>query len=176
MKRQIKKYSRPLKPWDKERIETEKKFLTDYGLRRKKEIWRAESILRNFKRMAREQAYKKDKESEAILLDRLNRMGLISIDSSLDDVLALTLEKVLERRLQTMIYRKGIASTLKQARQYIVHGHIAIDGARMRWPSHLVKADEESKISFYAGSAVKEDKIKKVVEAGKEPTPTAGTA
>lgn len=175
MKRQTRKYNRPLKPWDKERLEAEKKFSLDYGLRRKKEIWRAESVLRNFRRMARELEAKKDKENEAILLGRLSRMGLIEKTSTLDDVLALTLEKLLDRRLQTVVYKKGIANTLKQARQYIVHGHIAVDGSRVRWPSHIVKTDEESKVSFYQGSAVKEDKLKKVTEVGK-PAATAATS
>lgn len=149
MKRQKKKYERPLKLWDKTRIETEKKLLNDYGLRRKREIWRAESILRNYRRLARTLAAKKDKEMEKILLDKLFGMGLIEKNADLDDVLALTLENILDRRLQTLVFNKGLASTPKQARQFIVHGHIALDGRRMRWPSTLIKKGEEKNISFY---------------------------
>jgi len=152
MRIQKKKYERPLKPWDKTRIETEKKLSKEYGLRRKKEIWRAESILRNYRRLARTLAAKKDKEMEKTLLDKLFRMGLIEKNASLDDVLVLTVEKILDRRLQTLVLKKGLANTSKQARQFIVHGHIALDGRRVKWPSTLIKKGEEKKISFYGKS------------------------
>ncbi len=153
MKRQKKKYERPKKPWDKARIEEEKKLLEKYGLRRKREIWRAESILRNYRRIARELAAKRDKEKEKILIDKLFKMGILKKkDATLDDVLALTVEDILERRLQTLVHKKGLAKTLKQARQFIVHGHIALDGRRVRWPSMLVPLGHEDKISFYEKS------------------------
>jgi len=162
MRIQKKKYERPLKPWDKTRIETEKKLLKDYGLRRKKEIWRAESILRNYRRLARTLAAKKDKEMEKILLDKLFRMGLIEKSASLDDVLALTVEKILDRRLQTLVLKKGLTNTPKQARQFIVHGHIALDGRRVKWPSTLIKKGEEKKISFYGKNKLKSgEKVEK---------------
>ncbi|MEM5872477.1 MAG: 30S ribosomal protein S4 [Candidatus Aenigmatarchaeota archaeon] len=149
MKRQKKKYEKPLRIWDRERIEAEKKLLKEYGLRRKKEIWRMESILRKYRRIARNLAAKRDKEKEKILLDKLNKLGLLKPDASLDDVLALTVENLLERRLQTLVYRKGLANTIKQARQLIVHGHIALDGRRVRWPSMLIPLADENKIGFY---------------------------
>jgi small subunit ribosomal protein S4 len=155
MKRQKKKYEKPLRPWDKVGIETEKKLKQDYGLRRKKEIWRAESILRNYRRLARNLAAKRDKEKEKILLDKLVKIGLIKPDASLDNALALTIENILERRLQTLVFRRGLAHSAKQARQLIVHGHIALDGRRVRWPSVLVPLSEEGKISFYEKSKMK---------------------
>lgn len=155
MKRQKKKYERPLKLWDKIRIETEKKLLKDYGLRRKKEIWRVESILRNYRRLARTLAAKRDKEMEKILLDKLFRMGLIDKSANVDDVLALTVENILDRRLQTLVFKKGLANTPRQARQFIVHGHIALNGRRIKWPSTLIKKGEEKKISFYDKSKLR---------------------
>lgn len=156
MKRQKKKYEKPLRSWDKARIDAEKKLKQDFGLRRKKEIWRAESILRNYRRLARNlAAAKKDKEKEKILLDKLVKMGLIKPEASLDNVLALSVENILERRLQTLVFRKGLAHSAKQARQYIVHGHIALDGRRVRWPSILVPLSEEGKLSFYEKSKIK---------------------
>jgi small subunit ribosomal protein S4 len=155
MKRQKKKYERPKKPWDKARIEEEKKLLEKYGLRRKREIWRAESILRNYRRIARELAARRDKEREKILIDKLFKMGILKKkEATLDDVLALTVEDILERRLQTIVHKKGLAKTLKQARQFIVHGHIAVDGRRVRWPSMLVPVSEEDKIGFYEKSSL----------------------
>jgi len=155
MKRQKKKYEKPLRPWDKVGIETEKKLKKDYGLRRKKEIWRAESILRNYRRIARSLAAKRDKEREKILLEKLINLGLIKPESSLDNVLALNIENILERRLQTLVFRKGLAHSTKQARQYIIHGHISLDGRRVRWPSTLVPLSDEGKISFYERSKIR---------------------
>ena len=154
MKRQKKKFERPKRPWDKTRIEEEKKLIQNYGLRRKKEIWRAESILRNYRRLARDLAARRDKEKEKILLDKLFRTGLINKDSSLDDVLALTVETILDRRLQTLVFKKGLAQTIIQARQYIVHGHIAFDGRKVIWPSMLIPLGGENKISFHGKSKI----------------------
>ena len=155
MKRQKKKYDKPLRPWDRGRIEAEKKLKQDYGLRRKKEIWRAESILRNYRRLARNLSAKKDKEKEKILLDKLVKIGLINPNASIDNVLALNVESILGRRLQTLVFRKGLAHSINQARQFIIHGHIALDKKRVRWPSTLVPLSEEGKISFYEKSKIR---------------------
>ena len=157
MKRQKKKYEKPLRPWDRTRIEAEKKLKQNYGLRRKKEIWRAQSILRNYRRQARNLAAKKDKEKEKILIDKLVKIGLLNTGADLDDVLALNVENLLERRLQTLTFKKGIAKTPKQARQLIVHGHVTIDGKRVRWPGAIVPISEEGKISFYGKIGVKNE-------------------
>jgi len=161
MKKQKKKFEKPLRPWDKTRIEEERKIIQNYGLRRKREIWRSESILRNYRRIARSLAAKRDKEKEKILLDKLFKMGLISKDADLDDVLALTIEKLLDRRFQTLVFKKGLASTPKQARQFIVHGRVAVDGRRVKWPSMIISVSEENKISFYGKSKIKGVKIEK---------------
>lgn len=157
MRAQSKKYAKPLRPWDKTRIEAEKKLKQNYGLRRKKEIWRIESILRNYRRQARNLAAKRDKEKEKILIDKLIKIGMLNPNASLDNILGLTDENILERRLQTLVLKKGLAKTIRQSRQLIVHGHIAIDGKRVKWPGMLVLASEENKISFYG----KGEKIEK---------------
>ncbi len=146
MRRLRRKYEKPKRPWDKERIEEEKKLMKEYGLRRKKEIWRAEAILRKYRRMARDLIAKRDKEKEKILIQKLNRMGVLQANASLDDVLSLTVRDILERRLQTIVYRKGLANTIKQARQFIVHGHVRINGRKVIFPSYLVPKEEEDKI------------------------------
>jgi small subunit ribosomal protein S4 len=147
--RQHKKYETPRRPWDRARIEAEKKIKQNYGLRRKKEIWRAESILRNYRRLARELAASKDKEKEKILIDKLVKMGLLTPASDLDDVLALTVDKILERRLQTIAFKKGLAKTVKEARQLIVHGHIGVNDKRVRWPGMIVTLSDEGRIKYY---------------------------
>ncbi|HDD71593.1 MAG: 30S ribosomal protein S4 [Candidatus Aenigmatarchaeota archaeon] len=146
MRRLRRKYEKPKRPWDKERIEEEKKLMKEYGLRRKREIWRAEAILRKYRRMARDLIAKKDKEKEKILIQKLNRMGILPANATLDDVLSLTVRDILERRLQTIVYRKGLANTVKQARQFIVHGHVKIKGRKVIFPSYLVPKEEEDQI------------------------------
>ena len=158
LKKQIK---RPKRPWDKERIENEKKILKKYGLRRKREIWKAESILREYRRRARELAAKKDKEGEKILIEKLNRLGLLEKNAGLDDVLSLTLENILDRRLQTIVFKKGLANTPKQARQFIVHGHIAVEGKKDMFPSHIIEKNIENKINYYGTPPLKSKTTKK---------------
>lgn len=172
MKYQKKKFRRPLKPWSAVRIEHDAKLLLDYGLRRKHELLRAEAILRNFREHARQLGALKDKKQERVLLEKLHKLGLIEKSAILDDVLALTVENLLNRRLQTIIFKKGIAATSKQARQFIVHGHIALSGKRIRWPGMLVPQDEEKNISFYPKSKIKELQAFE----GKKVSEVAGTA
>jgi small subunit ribosomal protein S4 len=147
MKRQRKMYERPLRPWDKQRIEREKKLLKEYGLRRKKEIWRAEGLLRKFRRLARELIAKPDEQKEKELIGRLVKLGILNEGATLDDVLSLSVENFLDRRLQTVLYKKNFANTAKQARQMIVHGHVKIKDRKIVYPSYLVTKDEENFIS-----------------------------
>ncbi len=149
MRRLKPKYSRPKKRWDKARIEEEKKLMEKYGLRRKRELWRAQAILRNFRRRARDLLANPDENAKKTLIAKLYRLGLVEKDASLEDVLKLSVEDILERRLQTVVYRKGLANTIKQARQFIVHGHIAVNGRRMPFPSALVRREWEDKIGYY---------------------------
>jgi len=149
VKRQRKKYSRPRHPWDKQRMDAEDVLLRKYGLRRKKEIWKTAAILRGWRRQARRLLALSGKQAELEtrqLLDRLRKYGLVGENATLDDVLSLTVEDLLERRLQTVVYRKGLARTPRQARQLIIHGHVKIGEQRVRTPSYLVPVEEEGKI------------------------------
>ena len=146
MKRQRKKYETPVRPWDKERIEKEKDILKNFGLRNKKEIWRAEGVLRKYRRLARQLAAQRDKEKEKELVKKLAKFGLLPENANLDDVLSLNLEQLLDRRLQTVLFKKGWANTPKQARQFIVHGLVSIGGRKVIFPSYIVEKDEESKV------------------------------
>lgn len=151
MKRQRKKYEKPKKSWDRERIDKERELIKNFGLRRKREIWRTEALLRKYRRLARELAAKKDKEKEKALIDKLVRMGLLAENSGLDDVLSLTVENILERRLQTIVFKKGFVNTPRQARQFIVHGKVRIEGRKIFYPSYLVPVEEENKIEVKGG-------------------------
>ena len=92
------------------------------------------------------------KAKAQMVIKKLTKMGILPENATLDDILNLTVEDFLERRLQTLVYRQGLANTIKQARQMIVHGHIAIDGKRVTAPGYIVEKDEESKIGFYRNS------------------------
>lgn len=145
-KKQRRKHDTPKRPYDKARIERERKLMQEYGLRRKREIWRAESILRNFRRRARDLQASSDAKLEKELLQKLNKLGIRV--SSVDDVLGIKLENILSRRLQTVIHKKGIAHNPKHSRQLIVHGHIYIGDRKILWPSYLVTGDDEGNINI----------------------------
>jgi small subunit ribosomal protein S4 len=91
---------------------------------------------------------------EKQLLARLSRLGILPETAVLDNVLDLSLEDILERRLQTLILRKNMARSIYQARQLITHGHVAIGNRCVFSPSYLVLKDEEDKIAFSPTSAV----------------------
>ncbi len=159
LKNQLRK---PRRPWDKERIEQEKKILKSYGLRKKKEIWKTESILRAFRRRARNLAAKKNEMEEKKLLDRLQKLGVFEKKATLTDVLGLTAENLLERRLQTIVFRKGFANTLKHSRQLITHGHVLINDKKIIYPGFLVSKELENSIS----TKIIIQKGKEVLESG----------
>ncbi|QQG39821.1 MAG: 30S ribosomal protein S4 [Candidatus Aenigmatarchaeota archaeon] len=138
----------PLKAWDSKRIERENALLKEFGLRRKQELRRAESILRGLRRQARELGASKDERQQKQLLARVSRLNLMKESGGLDDVLGLSVNDVLSRRLQTIIHRKGIANTLKQSRQLITHGHVVVGNRRIVWPSFLVSKDLEEQIKI----------------------------
>jgi small subunit ribosomal protein S4 len=146
MKRVKKKYEKPVRKWDKARIEKEKELLKKFGLRRKKEIWRAEALLRKFRRLARKLIATPNKDEEKILIKKLSSLGILKEDSNVNDVLRLNIEDILKRRLQTIVVEKGLANSIKQARQFIVHGKVKIGERKIVYPSYLVKIDEEDKI------------------------------
>lgn len=158
MKRQRKKYLKPSHPWEKERMDAEDKMLRQFGLRRKEEIWRTQTLLRNFRSQARNLLAASGPQAELEsrqLLDRLRKLGLVGDMATLDDVLGLTIEKILERRLQTLVLKKGLAKTPRQARQLVLHGHITITNRKVCVPSYLVPVDEEPLIGYAEGSSFK---------------------
>ena len=148
-RKQRKKFSKPGHPWQKERIAEERELLKQYGLRRKYEIWKMDSMLKKFLNRAKiiigERTHQSELEKKQ-LLGRLYLLGLIKKDSRVEDVLNLTLKNILERRLQTLIFRKSIAKTALQARSFITHEHIAVGERKITTPSYLVSIDEEPKI------------------------------
>lgn len=150
-KRSRKQYSSPGHPYDKARIESELIIIGKYGLRNKREIYRARTKLGNYRAQARSLLALEQEEriaKEAILIQKLSKLGIVGEDTTTDDVLGLEIERILKRRLQTLVLEKGYAGTIHQARQLIAHRHIAVDGRIMTSPSYLVPISLESSIGY----------------------------
>lgn len=146
-----KKYERPKRLWDKSRIEEEGGYVSEYGLKNMKELWRAETVLRGIRREARKQLALHGANERRVqeLLNRVKRYFIRNNIVNLDDLLSLSVRDILERRLQTIVFKKGLAKTIKQARQFVVHGHIAINGNKVTSPSYTVPFSEEDNVAWY---------------------------
>lgn len=157
------KYERPSHPWEGERIKRETNLVLKYGLKNKRELWRAQSLLREIRRQSRIlQARNRtgDKQSlkeTELLLMRCRRMGLAADNADLNDLLLINLEDLLSRRLQTVVFKKGLARTVEQARQFIVHGHISLGGRRMTVPGYMLRRGEEESVGYTTGSPLSND-------------------
>jgi len=146
-----KKYKTPRQPYVSDRIDIDLQMIGKYGLRNLREAWKNTTMLRSFRVNARkllslEEETRKIGEQE--LLGRLLRMGLVTKKATLEDVLSLKVEDFLERRLQTLVFKKGLATTPYHARQMIIHGHIAISDRVINSPSYFITPSEESQIGF----------------------------
>jgi len=131
---------------------SESRIVRDYGLKNKREIWKAQTILRDYMARARTLTNAKGAQAEKMkgeLISKLKREGLLKGESpTIDDVLGLQLKDLLDRRLQSIVYRKNLCFTMKQARQLIAHGHISINGRNVTLPGYTVDFADESSILF----------------------------
>ncbi len=152
MRRFRKKYITPSHPWRKDRIIEERKLIVKYGLKNHREIWRAKWILKrireNAKNLIRLRGTDEGEKRRKEFMERLYKIGLIEKNAKLDDVLELTTEDILERRLQTIVFKLGLAKTIRQARQLIVHRHIMVGDRLVTSPSYLVRREEEGLIRY----------------------------
>ena len=156
MKRKHKQYSKPKRPFDKERIIEEEKIKKEFGLKNKKEIWRSESKIK----LIREKAKKlisAAPEAQQVLFNNLKKIGLNV--NSIADVLFLDKTDYLKRRLQSVIKDKKIAPTAKNARQLIVHKKILVNGNVVNSPSYIVPVELENKISLKFSIKSSKEKI-----------------
>ena len=170
-KRQKKKYESPRFPWRSDILQSELRLLGEYGLRNKRELWRHRTMLSNFRGTARSLLGVPSSErarEENQLVERLKRLGVLSEDAVLDNVLDVTTENLLERRLQTIVFRKGLAKSTTQARQLITHGHIAIRDRKVFSPSYLVQRDEEQRITYAPSSPLSspDHPVRSLIEVG----------
>ena len=156
-----KAFDKPSHPWQGTRISEEAEVVKTFGLKNKREVWKVATTLRKYRREARQLLFDIQEvgergehakfESEKFL-DRLRRIGLIKYDSSLDDVLTLGTEDLMERRLQTQVQKQGLANSARHSRQLIVHGHIAVAGRRVTIPSYILPTSEQELVGYYEGS------------------------
>ncbi|MBI3623825.1 30S ribosomal protein S4 [Candidatus Pacearchaeota archaeon] len=152
MKRKHKTYSRPKRPFEKTRIEQENKIIEEFGLKNKREIWKAEAKMKLIREKAKN-LISAIPEDQKAFFERLKKIGLEA--SSIANVLSLDKRDYLKRRLQTIIVKKRLATTSKAARQLIVHKKVLVDGEVIDSPSYLVPTNLEDKID------VKKKTIKK---------------
>ena len=148
-------FSRPRKAFDAQRIKQENIIVEKYGLKNKREIWKAKAKLDSIRSRAKKLINQSQEDQERYLV-KLKSMGFKV--KTMIDVLALTEEDVFKRRLQTIVFQKGIATTAKGARQLITHKHIAINGKKVDVPSYLVQIDEENNIQKTLKNKVKSQK------------------
>jgi small subunit ribosomal protein S4 len=141
MKKQKKKFSRPRKPFDKARIEEENILKEKYGLKNKKEIWKADAAIGRIRNLAKQLITASEEEKKAFV-ERLQKKGFMV--ESIADALALDKEDWLKRRLQTIVFAKGLANTPKQARQFITHKNVSIGNRTVNIPSYQVSLEEEA--------------------------------
>ena len=155
--KQRRKYRLPSHPWIREKIEEEKVLKRDYGLKNKKEIYKLSSLLSKFKREAKRliplQTQQAEHEKKQ-LLSKLQSYNLLVAGAKLDDVLAISLKDLMERRAQTILVRKGLARTVSQARQFITHKHVMVNGKPITSPSTLLFAEEEATLNFVPRSTL----------------------
>jgi len=156
MKRKHKTYSRPKRPFEKARIEEENKISEEFGLKNKREIWKAEAKIKSIREKAK-RLISSDIGEQKVFFDALKGIGLNV--SSIAEVLSLDKKDYLKRRLQTIIVKKRLATTPKAARQLIAHKKVLVDGEIIDSPSYLVSVDLEGKIEV-----VKKQKNKVVKE------------
>lgn len=154
-----KTYDTPSHPWKKERIDAEVVLVRQFGLKNKTEVWKSQTILRNFRKQSRElQARIRGGDAQAKLeadnlISKCTRIGVLPVSGgNLNDILILTEEDIMSRRLQSIVFDKGLASTINQSRQMIIHGHIFINGHRVTVPGYIVTRAEEASVEYNPAS------------------------
>ncbi len=169
-RRQRKSYETPRHPWRRDQLEVELRLLGEYGLRNKRELWRYKTMLSEVRGIARSLLGSAGEQRERLQLEylsKLSRIGVLSESASIDEVLDLEIRDLLERRLQTLVFRKGLAKTQFQARQLVSHGHISIAGRVVSVPGYIVKRDEEAKLKYFSHSPISraDHPVRKVMTA-----------
>lgn len=169
-----KKYEVPQQIWDDARIAEESGMVQEFGLKNVREVWIAKSELRKIRTQYKNLLAfgEKSNDKKAALLQRVINLGYCKSNASVDDILSLTTRDILERRIQTLVFRNGLAKSIKQARQLITHGYVALDGKKVKSPSYRVPVSLQDRISHYKPINIdlstpteKEKKMQDVIES-----------
>lgn len=140
-----KTFTTPRRPFEKERLDQELKIIGEYGLRNKREVWRVKYTLAKIRKAARELLTLDEKDPRRLfegnaLLRRLVRIGVLDESRmKLDYVLGLRIEDFLERRLQTQVFKLGLAKSIHHARVLIFQRHIRLVELHCSPSSLLIK-------------------------------------
>jgi small subunit ribosomal protein S4 len=163
MLKKHKKFNRPKKPFDTERIQSENAVVVKFGLKNKREIWKAKTKLDSIRKRAK-QLVNESSDVQWEFIEKLNKLGF-KVETVVD-VLALTEEDILKRRLQSILIEKKLATTPKGARQLVTHKHVKVNGVVVNIPSYMVSVNEEDKIELKSPRA----KAPEVVPAKESPS------
>ena len=145
-------YRRPRMIWTTDQLNAELYIMGSYGLRNKRELWKAQTEVARIRNQARALLALSTEargEKEKRLLNFLNRLGLAKEGATLDDILNLKVEDLLERRLQTIVMKKSGTKSPYQARQVVSHRHVSIGNRKVNIPGYLVRIEEESQILLH---------------------------
>lgn len=169
-RRQRKSYETPRHPWQRDQLDVELSLVGEYGLRNKRELWRYKTMLSEVRGIARSLLGTREPEQSRIekqYLAKLSKIGILSESASIDEVLDLDIRDLMERRLQTVVFRKGLAKTLFQARQLVSHGHISVADKIISVPGYIVNRGEEDKLKYFRHSPVAktDHPIRKIISA-----------
>ena len=152
-------WKKPKRPLNFDLKMDELKILGTFGLKTKRELWKARTELSRVRNQARSLlALRQDvrEQKEPILMNSLSKVGYVQSDAVLDDVLNLEINDLLGRRLQTIVQKKFYFKTPYQARQAVSHGHVLIGDQIVNIPSYIVKVDEEDKVKLTSESVFNE--------------------
>ncbi len=151
-RRNRRQYDKPKDMWNLQRINADNEILEEFGLKNMKELWKVQSELSRIRSNVRTLLSGTSEQNTKVqenILTRLSKYGIATKTSTLDNLLDLKENAFLSRRLQSLVFKRGLSKTIKQSRQLIVHGYISIGGKRVNRPGYLVSVDEESKIGYY---------------------------
>lgn len=172
-KRNRKTYEKPKERWNLERIKSDNALIDEYGLKNMRELWKIQTEVSRIRGNVRE-LLSGGAGSEVVkekIIGRLTRLGIANQTTTLDNLLDIKENDLLNRRLQTIVFKKGLARTIKQSRQITVHGFIAINGKKVNRPGYMVDVMNEKAITYYKPIDVSAPKPNKGPIETAEPAP-----